>query len=235
MNLQTEPSDLRSSVGKTLAPATTSLAMLPLAMLPLAVLASCFGCSGGPSALSVPGYNPSGSAQKAMELYDKDENGVIDEEELKSAPGLRASMATVDTNNDGKVSEEEIKNRLLAWDKAQIGLMMFSCDVRLNGKPLSDATITLDPDGFLEGILQSAVGTTSLAGSARPKIPKENRPTPDSPPGLQAGIYKVRISKIVGGKETIPAKYNTETILGQEVSMDDPSISNNQVVYKLKS
>ncbi len=225
MNIWTKQSHLPSCVARTLRGSTALFA----------VLAACSGCGGGPSALPVPSYDPVGGASKAMELYDKDGDGIVDEEELKAAPGLRAAMATLDTNQDGKVSGEEVGDRLQAWENAQIGLMMFSCDVLLNGKPLHDATITLDPDSFLEGTIQQAVGTTSLAGSARPKIPKENRPTPDSPPGLQAGIYKVRISKMVSGKETIPARYNTETILGQEVSFEDPSIRDNRVVYKLKS
>jgi hypothetical protein len=57
----------------------------------------------------------------------------------------------------------------------------------------------------------------------------------DSPPGLQAGIYLVRVSKIVGDKETIPSTYNTETTLGQEVSKDDWAITNKQVHFKLQS
>ena len=41
----------------------------------------------------------------------------------------------------------------------------------------------------------------------------------DSSPGVACGLYRVEISKLVGGKETIPAIYNTDTILGQEVAM----------------
>ena len=50
---------------------------------------------------------------------------------------------------------------------------------------------------------------------------------------MHLGLYKVRISKVIGGQETIPRKYNAETILGQELAPDVPEISNNRVAYAL--
>ena len=50
---------------------------------------------------------------------------------------------------------------------------------------------------------------------------------------MHLGFYKVKISKRVNGKETIPAKYNEATLLGQEVAPDVPKILNNRVVYAL--
>ena len=203
--------------------------------MPLALLVVLSGCSGGPAPLELPGFDPSGSAAKAMELYDTNGDGFVAGEELENAPGLKAAIKTLDANNDEQISEEEIAERIRAWDEMQIGMMSFNSEFYLDGKPLTDAVITFDPDEFLEGVVQSAVGETGFAGEARPKVPKEKRPTPETPPGMQAGIYKVRVSKIVGGTETIPAKYNTETILGQEVTQDDWAISNKQVIFKLKS
>jgi hypothetical protein len=52
---------------------------------------------------------------------------------------------------------------------------------------------------------------------------------------MHLGLYNVRISKIVGGKETIPSKYNTETTLGQEVANDVPEIASQSVVYELEN
>ena len=40
---------------------------------------------------------------------------------------------------------------------------------------------------------------------------------------------------MVNGKETLPARYNTDTTLGQEVSYDDPGVKNRNVIYALKS
>jgi hypothetical protein len=55
------------------------------------------------------------------------------------------------------------------------------------------------------------------------------------PSGAHFGLYKVRISKIVNGKESIPSRYNSETILGQEISYDDPALKKLGIVYALTS
>jgi EF hand len=202
---------------------------------PLALLAGLAGCSSGPAPLQMPSFDPADSASKAMELYDTDGDGYVAGEELEHAPGLKAALKNLDQNKDGKVSEEEIAERVRVWDRQHIGMMRFDCTFLLDGDPLADAQVTFDPDEFLLGVVQAARGETTMGGTLSPKVPKEKRATPDTPPGMQAGIYKVRVSKIVGGKETIPARYNTETVLGQEVSKDDWAILNRRVVFKLTS
>jgi hypothetical protein len=73
-----------------------------------------------------------------------------------------------------------------------------------------------------------------MFGSGGPSIPKELRPDPKTtPPGIQVGLYRVKISKMVGGKETIPRKYNDQTTLGQEAALDVPEIANRRVIYSL--
>ena len=225
MNSQTENCRRFSSTSRELRNCTISLALL----------VALWGCSRGPKALSVPSFDPAGAAAKAMEMYDSDGDGYVAGEELENAPGLKAALRTLDSNKDGQVSEEEIAGRVRTWDRSQIGMMMFNSDFLLDGRPLADAVVTFDPDEFLGGVVQPAVGVTSMGGTITPKVPKEKRPSPDTPPGMQAGIYKVRVSKIVDGTETIPARYNTETILGQEVSKDDWAITNKRVIFKLKS
>ncbi len=170
-----------------------------------------------------------------MKIYDSNEDGFVAGEELENAPGLKAAMENLDADADGKVSREEIENRVATWKAQGIGLMRFTCDVLLDGKPVEGATVILEPEEFLQATIQEATGETDVFGTASPRIPKEKRPSPTDPPGVQAGIYKVRISKEVGGKEVIPVKYNAKTTLGQEVSMDDKSIMNKQVVYTMKS
>jgi hypothetical protein len=39
-------------------------------------------------------------------------------------------------------------------------------------------------------------------------------------PGVYLGLYRVKVSKQVGGRETIPARYNSQTELGCEVATD---------------
>jgi hypothetical protein len=115
------------------------------------------------------------------------------------------------------------------------GMTHLRCHVTLDGEPLAGATVTFEPESFLGSDIKSAVAVTTPFGDVAPTIPPEERPDPKLPGGAQFGLYKVRISKIVNGKETIPAKYNTDTILGQEVSYDDPAMKAMNMTYALKS
>ena len=191
------------------------------------------GCSNQPAALPTPTYNPSGSAAKAMEMYDADGDGFVAGDELENAPGLKAALKNLDKDGDGKVSESEIVERVQKWKRTTIAAVRFDATVLLNGKPLEGASVTLEPEEFMGGVVQAAYGTTDIAGGFRPSIPKENRPSPSFRSGMQLGSYKVRVSKEMNGKETIPSEYNSETILGQEVSLDDSAIQNKRVVYRL--
>ncbi len=201
----------------------------------IVLLGTLLGCSGGPTAVEIPSFDPEGAAEQALATYDTDKDGFVAGEELEMAPGLNAAIKNFDIDGDGKVSRQEVAERVRTWEKMSIGLMNLNCSVTLDGQPLENATVTFDPEEFLGGATQQAIDTTSSLGTASPKIPKEKRPSPDAPPGIQAGLYKVRISKMVAGKETIPAQYNVETILGQQVSKDDIAIANKRVIFTLKS
>ena len=65
------------------------------------ILAS--GCGGGPPALKPPDLNPSAAADAAMELYDKNGDGILDSEELEACPAL-AKAAGVRRSEGGVVS-----------------------------------------------------------------------------------------------------------------------------------
>ncbi len=200
-----------------------------LALAPLAVS----GCGQGPNRIQAPGMNASRAGQLAMDQYDQDGDGAVAGAELDAAPTLKAALATLDTNSDGSVSADEVQQRVESWSSAGTGLTTVGCRVDLNGRPLGGAEVVFEPEGFLGDGLPTAIGTTNRFGMASPSVPKEKRPTPDSPPGLPLGLYKVRISKMVSGKEMIPSRYNTETTLGQQVSYDDPAIAGNNVVFSL--
>ena len=201
----------------------------------VAILLIPVGCSGGPDAVPIASFDPNQAADQAMEIYDQDQDGYIAGEELEQAAGINAALERIDANQDGKVSGDEMVERIRAWQQMSIGYMNFNVDFTMDGRPLAGATVTFDPEPFLEDAIAPAVGMTTMAGSTAPSIPKEQRASPDLPPGIQAGLYLVRVSKMVDGKETIPAKYNTATILGQEVAKDDPAINNKQVAFQLKS
>ena len=97
------------------------------------------------------------------------------------------------------------------------------------------ASVTFEPEPFLGDEIQRAVAKTDMFGTGGPSIPKELRPDPTTPPGIQFGLYRVKVSKVVGGKELIPRRYNEETILGQEAAPDVSEIANRRVVFALTS
>jgi EF hand domain-containing protein len=191
------------------------------------------GCNSGPARLQPPGIDADDAAAEALEMYDSDGDGLIAGAELTKANGLQAAMKTLDTDGDGKVSALEIAARIRSWQASKAGISSILCYVTLDGKPLEGATVTFEPESFLGEEVQTAIGPTNFNGVAAPYIPKEKRPTPDMPPGLQLGFYRVKVSKVVNGQETIPAKYNAETILGQQVANDDPAILRHRVELKL--
>jgi hypothetical protein len=199
----------------------------------LLVLAAC---SQGPPRVNQPYIDADGAGELAMEQYDTNGDGVVGGEELDKAPGLKAMLATADTNGDKAISAEEVTARIEQWQTMRTGLMSFSFVAKLDGKPLEDATVTIVPETFLGEEIKAAVATTDMFGSGGPSIPKEQRPDPKTtPPGVQIGLYKVKISKIANGREMIPPSYNETTTLGLEIAPDVSDILNRRVVFEVKT
>ncbi|MEX2169275.1 MAG: hypothetical protein WD851_08190 [Pirellulales bacterium] len=191
------------------------------------------GCSRGPARVNQPHMNASDAGSDAIAKYDSNRDGQIAGEELQKAPALVAALPRLDSNGDGGVTAEEMSERVKVWQQMRTGLMSFPFTVTLDGSPLFGATVTFDPVEYLGDEIKPASCVTDPYGGGGATIAKQNRPDPTSPPGMHLGLYKVRISKMVGGKETIPTKYNAQTILGQEVANDVPEIANRRVNYEL--
>ena len=202
----------------------------------MAILAvTITSCSYGPSPVKQPGINASSAGSQAMEMYDKNGDGNVSGDELAGAPSLNAAVVRLDTNNDKGVSADEVAARANAWKGMETGMTTVRCHITLDGQPLSGAQVVFEPEAFLGDEIKIAKGTTNQFGDVAPTIAVEDRPDPKSPGGVHFGLYKVRISKQANGKETIPGRYNSETMLGQEVSYDDPGILNNNLAIALKS
>jgi len=169
-----------------------------------------------------------------MEMFDKDGDGFIAGAELDATPGIKAAMETIDVDKDGKASESEIAKRIESWGQRGTGLTTLGFRVNLNGKPLPGAAVVFEPEPFLGDQFKAAVGETNANGDGSVSIPKEQRVPADAPSGLYLGLYRVRVSKKDGGKEAIPAIYNTETTLGQQVAPDDPAVAGHRVTFNLK-
>lgn len=199
---------------------------------PLTLLAAC---NFGPAAVKPPSIDAADAGQAAVEMYDANRDGVISGGELDQAPGLKAAIKRLDTSGDGGASADEVAARIEKWQESEIGLTSFGFKVTLDGAPLVGATVTFEPEAFLGDEVKAATCETNELGGGGASIPKELRPTPSTPGGMQLGMYRVKISKVVGGRELIPMPYNEQTILGQEVALDVPEIAANRVVYALRS
>ncbi len=182
-------------------------------------------CNSGPARVNQPDIDASAAGQAAMDEYDTNGDGVVAGDELDKAPGLKALLATADTNKDGGISSKEVTERINKWKEQKTGVTMFSFVVTLDGRPLNGALLTFEPESFLGDDIQAAVGETGFGGSGGASIPKDQRPSPKSPPGVQLGLYRVKISKKVNGKEIVPPKYNEQSILAQEIAGDVPGIT----------
>ena len=207
----------------------------PVLLLAALLAIASASCNSGPAAIKPPSINASAAGSKAMELYDKNGDGVVSGAELDQAPALKAAMATLDTNNDKGVSAGEVADRVKSWQANPAALTGVRAKVTLDGQPLSGAEVTFEPDACLGDDIKLAKATTGVYGDVSPVIPPELRPSENHPGGVQLGLYIVRITKSIGGKETIPARYNTKTTLGQEVAYDDPAFKNRNIAFALKS
>ncbi|MEN6497033.1 MAG: hypothetical protein ABFD16_22295 [Thermoguttaceae bacterium] len=209
--------------------------MLRLAILSVTAswvfLLASGGCAKSPTRVQPPIIDASAAGQKAIATYDVNKDGVLSGPELDKAPALNAAMAKIDADNDGKLTAHEVANRIKQWQASKLGLMPVSCTVRLDGKPLADATVTLVPDACLGPNVQKATGKTDANGQAALSV--ANPPEP-SLRGVAPGFYRVEISNASGGTETIPAEYNQQTTFGLEVAADS-NIPDNGITYDLKS
>ncbi len=199
------------------------LERLVVAVICVTILAG-WGCwNRGPSRLHPPGISASAAGSGAMEQYDTNSDGKVCAEELDKAPALKAALKNLDKNNDGCVDAGEVTARVEAWQDTRVGRTSFSCTVKRNGKPLADATVDFIPEKYLGDELKACSGKTDKNGVAVLTIPDAD------PPGVAYGLYLVQISQ----GDSVPAQYNTQTTLGQEISQDAENIEMG-VTYDLK-
>jgi hypothetical protein len=145
-----------------------------------------------------------------MELYDANRDGFLDDKELAKAPGLQAALAQVDANHDGKISKQEIADRIKSWANSRAGRIPFHVQTTHNGRPLAGAQVVLVPESFLGGAIKSGSATTSETGIAVISVPNTVNANVH---GIAPGFYRVEITK---DGEPIPARYNSATTLGAE-------------------
>lgn len=178
------------------------------------------GCSGGPDRFDAPDVDLSSAASQAIELYDTNGDGVLDEKELSKCPGLLLKRASYDADGNGSLAEAEIEQGLVRLLGKGTGGTQLNCLVLYKGQPLSGATVVLEPEPYLGEEVQTATGTTDGAGTTQLAIPGEYLPKHlQRLKAVHYGTFKVRVTHPT---TPIPAKYNTETELGYETEIGNP-------------
>ena len=175
------------------------------------------GCDSRPKRISPTSVNAAVAADEAMTMYDTDKDGKISGDELKNCQSLKAIA------KNGVVTVELIEARISTWQKARIGRVATSIVILHNGKALPNASVKLKPEQFIGPDVKPATGTTGATGSA---IMSVARSGPEEPQGVSLGFYRVEVTK---DGENIPAKYNSDTTLGLAVLAQETTASFNLV------
>ncbi len=188
------------------------------------------GCNGSPEAVSKLAIDPTDAAAAAFELYDKNSDRILSKDEIEACRGLAASVKAFDENRDGEISVEELENRIDFWVNCPARMVSIMCTVKMDGRPLSGATVRFVPEPFLADGIKPASGETGTSGATGIVIAEEDLPEAlRGLPGMQLGLYTVEITH---PKKKIPAKYNSQTTLGCEVS---PRTQVGPIVFSLSS
>lgn len=192
--------------------------------------ACCVGLPFGCAEVKLPSFSSSAAASAAMAEFDTNKDGFLDAAELERCPALKSALKRFDANGDGKLSEKEISARLAAYKDAGVGRIAISCQVLLDGMPLPDASVRFVPERFMGDSYKAGTGTTDTNGFADLQVEG------DQLPGLPSGLYRVEISKhSAQGQELLPARFNTQTSLGQEVAADAVSGRAGNPVFRVTS
>jgi hypothetical protein len=177
-----------------------------------------------------PAFDAQQTAAAAVAAFDTDQNGALSKDELQQCPGLLKAIAAYDTDGDGGVTAAEIGHRIEQWQRTGKGLTPVSCFVLLDGQPLADADVVFEPASYLTDHLKPAFGTTRKDGRVALSLAENEMPADLKRfhyKGMQVGVYTVRVTH---PQRSIPVRYNTESVLGEEIS---PRTTN--VVVRLKS
>jgi len=170
-----------------------------------------------PRRLGVPKIDAKAAGAEAMKLFDANKDGKLSGDELNKCPGVKAAIDQIDPSGKGEITAETIAARIKAWQDTKLARMTISCRVLHNGQPLAGAVVKFVPEKFLGKNVKTGTGKTDAHGIAMLSVPLNGR----EPPGMAPGFYRVEITK---EGEQIPAEYNTDTILGQEVARDAKGI-----------
>jgi hypothetical protein len=186
-------------------------------MAVIAVLLSLqSGCMREPARIVPPSIDAEAAGQEALKMYDiNPKDGKISGAELDKVPALIQALPNFKSTKEKGVTAADITARIKAWQATLVGRMgSISALVTRGGKPIAGVEVKFVPEKFLGSSMPVSTGTTGEDGYAPMSAPISG---PDDSPGVPPGFYRVEITKSDG---SIPAKYNTQTIYGEEVAPD---------------
>jgi hypothetical protein len=180
------------------------------------------GCGNTPARLSQTTFNARTAATDAISACDKNNDGKLDENELDAIPAIKNDLPQFDKDNNKSIDANEIAERLEQSQALKVALVPCSFVVKLDGKPLADADVTLEPESFLASTLQPCIGKTDPTGRVSPSKTASNKDGDNSGlTGVPPGLYKLKI--IHPKLEKLP-QYHSETKLGLHVASDNPNL-----------
>jgi len=192
--------------------------------VPFGISLSLAGCGSGAKRVRPPAIDAAAAGRTAVSLYDRDGDKALSGKELKRVPSLKSAFERIDRSPaDGRITAEEIAERVRGWSRTRIALVPLQCQVRLHGQPLEGATVTFLPESFLGTRVLPACGRTDAAGIAAPSIGEAHLPG-RAMRGVQLGFYRVVITAPVGSTSTIPPRYRGDSALGLEIAPDTPAV-----------
>jgi hypothetical protein len=174
------------------------------------------GCMNQPPRIVAPSLDANAAGEEAIKLFDKNKDNKISGAEFDQVPSLLQALPTVHSTKEKGITAADIASRILAWQKRNDGRVggVFAMVTR-NGKPLVGAEVKFVPEKFMGGNMPvcKGEGPTGTDGGVVISVPIE----PGEPRGVPPGYYRVEITMPDG---SIPAKYNTQSIFGEEVAAD---------------
>lgn len=178
----------------------------------VAAIALTAGCSHSPARFVPPKYDAKVLGEQAVAKLDTDHDQQLDAKELTVSPALLADLKALDKNGDQKLSAEEIGAKVDVWTAGHVGAVGAICWVTRGGQPVANVQVKFVPEPFMGDVVKPGSGTTDSQGGA-PMTAEGQK----SSGVMQCGYYRVELSSPQGGRETLPAKYNTKSILGADV------------------
>jgi len=183
----------------------------------LMAVAALSGCSQRPGRVAPTDIDPEEVAQALIAEHDKDGNGTLSAEELRTVAAIQTCQDDYDRNGDSQISPVELTENFQRIFDGKVGLITASCRVTRNGRPLPDALVYFVPISVFADVLPVAGGITGRNGVTDLSIRQDDLPknAPKVQGLIRPGLYFVEVTH---PSMQIPVKYNKQTELGYEVT-----------------